>query len=181
MQRVSASLFGGFLRHVAVSLVGEPHLSLIKRYSGTDENSKRVLVNFVVLVKVDRPPFLTLELVVEELVRVWKTGTIIKVNFTLFLNAFAKQTIPLSDQTGVPIHFHSSTISGSAARIIPRMLAKVVPRQSVRFEIRSSISSLAFFIVFPHIKLLENVYQNIGVSALSCVGIPFRVLQNSGL
>ena len=38
-----------------------------------------------------------------------------KVIFTWFLYVSPVQTMPLCDQTGVPIHFHSSTISGSVA------------------------------------------------------------------
>jgi hypothetical protein len=44
----------------------------------------------------------------------------------------------------VPLHFHSSSISGSASCMIFRTRAKVVPRQSVSFAIRLSICSLAF-------------------------------------
>src|SRR5436305_7913918 len=52
---------------------------------------------------------------------------------------------PLRDQTGVPglvafAHFHSSTISGSAAVMIPRTSPSVLPRQSPSSRIRSSIS-----------------------------------------
>src|SRR5690349_13468174 len=48
--------------------------------------------------------------------------------------------MPAWDQTGVPIHFHSSTISGSAACISSRTLASVFPRQSPSSLILSSIS-----------------------------------------
>src|SRR5450756_1586005 len=78
-----------------------------------------------------------------------------KVSFTLSLKALALQTIPSWDHTGVPIHFHSSIISGSASWIILLILANVVPRQSVRFAIRSSISSLAFIALLP--PQLHNV------------------------
>src|SRR6266852_3611387 len=37
--------------------------------------------------------------------------------------------MPPWDQTGVPIHFHSSTISGSASCMISRTFASVFPRQ----------------------------------------------------
>ena len=63
---------------------------------------------------------------------------------TLSLKAFAIQTIPLCDQTGVPIHFHSSTTSGSASWVILRMFLNVAPRQSGRFSTKPSISLLAF-------------------------------------
>src|SRR5579859_795680 len=62
--------------------------------------------------------------------------------------------IPLWDQTGVPIHFHSSTTSGSASVISRRVLSRVAPRQSpssaILCEIRSEADGPAasdFFIV----------------------------------
>src|SRR5688572_15338506 len=53
------------------------------------------------------------------------------VSFTTFVYASPVQTIPWCDQTGVPIHFHSSVISGSASRISARMRARV-DRKSTR-------------------------------------------------
>src|SRR5687768_11966838 len=47
--------------------------------------------------------------------------------------------MPSRDHTGLPIHFHSSMISRSAARIVLRMLAKVLPRQSVSSAIIRSM------------------------------------------
>ena len=38
--------------------------------------------------------------------------------------------MPLCDQTGVPIHFHSSTTSGSAPLMSLRILPRVFPRHS---------------------------------------------------
>src|SRR3981189_3667070 len=38
--------------------------------------------------------------------------------------------MPSCDQTGVPIHFHSSTTSGSASLMSLRILLRVFPRQS---------------------------------------------------
>ena len=46
------------------------------------------------------------------------------------------QMMPSCDQTGVPIHFHSSTTSGSASLISLRILARVLPRQSPSSAIR---------------------------------------------
>src|SRR5689334_565596 len=51
--------------------------------------------------------------------------------------------MPAWDQIGVPIHFHSSTTSGSASWMIPRTFASVLPRQSPSSLIRSSISAEA--------------------------------------
>src|SRR5215813_3573281 len=64
-----------------------------------------------------------------------------KVNFTLDLYDSPVQMIPSCAQTGVPIHFHSSTTSGSAALMSVRILRKVSPRQSPSSAILLSISS----------------------------------------
>src|ERR1051325_310989 len=52
-----------------------------------------------------------------------------KVILTTFLYVSPVQTMPPCDQVGVPIHFHSSTISGSASCTIFRTFARVFPRQ----------------------------------------------------
>src|SRR5256885_5922831 len=49
--------------------------------------------------------------------------------------------IPSCDQIGVPIHFHSSTTSGSAALMSLRILPRVSPRQSPSSAIRFEMSS----------------------------------------
>src|SRR4029077_3906550 len=49
--------------------------------------------------------------------------------------------IPSCDHMGVPIHFHSSTTSGSASLMSLRILLKVSPRQSPSSAILLSISS----------------------------------------
>src|SRR5881628_2795182 len=59
------------------------------------------------------------------------------VNFTTLLYDSPVQMMPSCDQTGVPIHFHSSTTSGSAALISLRILPSVFPRQSPRLAILS--------------------------------------------
>src|SRR5215470_17279767 len=53
------------------------------------------------------------------------------------------QTMPPWDQTGVPLHFHSSTISGSASWTISRTFASIFPRQSPSSLILSSINAEA--------------------------------------
>jgi len=53
------------------------------------------------------------------------------------------QTMPPWDQMGVPIHFHSSRISGSASCTISRTFASVFPRQSPSSLILSSINAEA--------------------------------------
>src|SRR5207244_493723 len=62
---------------------------------------------------------------------------------TTFLYVSPVQTRPPRDQTGVPIHFHSSTISGSASCMISRTFASVFPRQSPSSLIFSSINAEA--------------------------------------
>src|SRR5713226_5998012 len=59
---------------------------------------------------------------------------------TTFLYVSPVQTMPPWDQTGVPIHFHSSRISGSASCMISRTFASVFPRQSPSSLIFSSIN-----------------------------------------
>src|SRR5579862_9107671 len=49
--------------------------------------------------------------------------------------------MPSCDQTGVPIHFHSSTTSGSASLMRLRILPRVSPRQSPSSAILFEISS----------------------------------------
>src|SRR6266853_4846471 len=62
---------------------------------------------------------------------------------TAFLYVSPVQTMPPWDQTGVPLHFHSSTISGSASCMISRTFASVFPRQSPSSLIFSSINAEA--------------------------------------
>src|SRR5215469_15211741 len=47
------------------------------------------------------------------------------------------------DHVGVPLHFHSSTISGSTWRTIARTFASIFPRQSPSSLILSSINAEA--------------------------------------
>src|ERR1700740_3050136 len=49
--------------------------------------------------------------------------------------------IPSCDQTGVPLHFHSSTASGSACLMSSRILLRVFPRQSASSAILFEMSS----------------------------------------
>src|ERR1700730_13355802 len=49
--------------------------------------------------------------------------------------------MPSCDQPGVPLHFHSSTTSGSAALMSLRILLRVLPRQSPSSAIFFEISS----------------------------------------
>src|SRR5579875_891325 len=77
-----------------------------------------------------------------------------KVILSAFLYVSPVQMIPPCDQTGVPrddglAHFHSSTISGSAERMIRRSLASVSPRQSPSSLIFASIDAEADFVAGP--------------------------------
>src|SRR4051794_27681114 len=65
------------------------------------------------------------------------------VSLTMFLYVSPVQTMPPWDQTGVPLHFHSSTISGSASWMSSRTFASVFPRQSPSSLILSSINAEA--------------------------------------
>ena len=49
--------------------------------------------------------------------------------------------MPSCDQTGVPIHFHPSTTSGSGSCISLHILPRVAPRQSPSSAILSKTSS----------------------------------------
>src|SRR4051794_4190887 len=64
-----------------------------------------------------------------------------KVSFTTFLYDSPVQMMPSCDQTGVPIHFHSSTTSGSASWMSLRILPRVFPRQSPSSAILFEMSS----------------------------------------
>src|SRR5262245_58631324 len=64
-----------------------------------------------------------------------------KVIFTIFLYVSPVQTSPLCDQTGVPLHFHSSVTSGSACLMRARSRESISPLQSPRSWILASISS----------------------------------------
>src|SRR3954451_11088037 len=62
-----------------------------------------------------------------------------KVIFTTFLYVSPAQIIPACDHTGTPLHFHSSTTSGSACLMSSRTRASVSPRQSLSSLILASI------------------------------------------
>src|SRR6267142_2484575 len=64
-----------------------------------------------------------------------------KVISTTLLYVSPVQIIPLCDQTGVPLHFHSSATSGTASLIRARIRESISPLQSPRPSILASISS----------------------------------------
>src|SRR5258705_2166527 len=61
--------------------------------------------------------------------------------------------MPSCDQTGVPIHFHSSTTSGSASLMSLRILPRVFPRQSPSSAILFEMRSDADFFMFSPLAL----------------------------
>src|SRR5271155_1967944 len=60
----------------------------------------------------------------------FRDAPLANVILTTFLYVSPVQTIPPWDHTGVPIHFHSSRISGSASLMRARIRPSVSPRQS---------------------------------------------------
>src|SRR5687767_3806443 len=77
-----------------------------------------------------------------------------KVIFTTFLYVSPVQINPSGDHTGTPLHFHSSTTSGSACLISVRILESSLPRQSPSSLMRSSIIRDAGFLL-----MLQDVDQ----------------------
>src|SRR3979411_1182766 len=82
-----------------------------------------------------------------------------KVIFTTFLYVSPVQMIPACDHTGTPLHFHSSTTSGSACLMRARTRESVLPLQSPSSLILASISregdsplvvALCFILLAPH-------------------------------
>src|SRR6188508_2084524 len=63
-----------------------------------------------------------------------------KVIFTIFLYVSPVQINPSCDHTGTPLHFHSSTTSGSACLTKVRSRLSILPRQSPNSLILASIS-----------------------------------------
>src|SRR5580704_5851392 len=66
-----------------------------------------------------------------------------KVSLIMFLYDSPVQTMPPWEKTGVPIHFHSSTSSGSAAWMIRRIFASIFPRPSPSSLIFASMNAEA--------------------------------------
>src|SRR5881396_637159 len=73
--------------------------------------------------------------------------------------------MPSCDQIGVPIHFHSSTTSGSASLMSLRILLRVCPRQSPSSAILFEMSSDADwpwlapdFFMFSSSKFQSSTY-----------------------
>src|ERR1700741_261921 len=70
----------------------------------------------------------------------FKEAPLAKVIFTTLLYVSPVQISPLCDQTGVPLHFHSSATSGSASLIVARSRESISPLQSPSSSILASMS-----------------------------------------
>src|SRR5260221_10071884 len=70
----------------------------------------------------------------------FKEAPLKKVSFTTDLYDSPVQTPPSWDHTGVPIHFNSSTTSGSASLMRARIIASASPLQSPNPVILSLMS-----------------------------------------
>src|SRR2546430_5317216 len=80
--------------------------------------------------------------------------------------------MPSCDQIGVPIHFHSSTTSGSASLMSLRILPRVSPRQSPSSAILFEMSSDADwpwlapdFLMFSSWKFQKYLQESRGSSS----------------
>src|SRR5881398_703893 len=89
-----------------------------------------------------------------------------KAIFTTFLYVSPVQIIPSCDHTGTPLHFHSSTTSGSACLTTVRIRLSILPRQSANSLTLASINSdgdllfcdsLFFMLCPPHRCLARNL------------------------
>src|SRR6188472_508546 len=78
-----------------------------------------------------------------------------KVIFTTALYVSPVQMMPACSHTGTPLHFHSSTTSGSACLMRVRTRASVSPRQSVSSLILASISREGESSPFPFFEPLS--------------------------
>src|SRR5262245_15845898 len=70
----------------------------------------------------------------------FRAAPLAKVIFTTFLYVSPVQIRPSCDHTGTPLHFHSSTTSGSASLTKARSRPSILPRQSPSSLILASIS-----------------------------------------
>src|SRR5712672_302006 len=74
--------------------------------------------------------------------------------------------IPACDHTGTPLHFHSSTTSGSACLMRLRIRASVSPRQSLSSLILTSISREGETPPFPSVDPL--FFMVVALSSWCC-------------
>src|SRR6185503_5397095 len=84
--------------------------------------------------------------------------------------------MPSCDQTGVPIHFHSSTTSGSASLMSLRILPRVFPRQSPSSAILFEMSSDA-----ERPWLAPDFFMFASLPTCASTGSPFGAIGFQGL
>lgn len=77
-------------------------------------------------------------------------------------------TMPPWEKMGVPIHFHSSTISGSASWMISRTFASIFPRQSPSSLILSSINAEADSTATGLFMYSSNSLANLAALSVTC-------------
>src|ERR1700736_1283216 len=94
-----------------------------------------------------------------------------KVIFTTFLYVSPVQIIPACDHTGTPLHFHSSTTSGSACLMRIRTRASVSPRQSLSSLILASISWEGASPAFPSFEPLFADFLDVPLAATERVSV----------
>src|SRR6476660_9761746 len=100
-----------------------------------------------------------------------------KVSFTTVLYVSPVQMIPACSHTGTPLHFHSSTTSGSASLMRLRTRASVSPRQSPSAAILASISREEEAPPFPSFEAVLLFMGLLGLSTLDpelTNGVPER-------
>src|SRR5438132_12785514 len=99
-----------------------------------------------------------------------------KVIFTTFLYVSPVQISPLCDQTGVPLHFHSSATSRSASMIRARSRESISPLQSPRSSILASISSDGDSAPFD--RLFFMLPASPCVAFLPCLAMPLSLVKS---
>src|SRR5712692_2124537 len=106
----------------------------------------------------------------------FREAPLAKVIFTTFLYVSPVQISPLCDQTGVPLHFHSSVTSGSASLIRARSRESISPLQSPRSSILASISSDEESVLFH--RLFFMLRASPCVALLRCLATPLRLVKS---
>src|SRR5262245_58801249 len=89
------------------------------------------------------------------------------VSFTTALYVSPVQMMPACCHTGTPLHFHSSTTSGSACLMTIRSRASISPRQSLSSLILASISREGECPAFPSFGPLVLFFMVVSLSSFS--------------
>src|SRR5947209_18863830 len=97
-----------------------------------------------------------------------------KVIFTTFLYVSPVHSMPSWYHTGTPLHFHSSTTSGSASLMSVLMAESVSPRQSPSSRILASISRDGEFLASPLFGLVIVVVTFSSRPSLRLLGETIR-------